>query len=156
MLKYLGVSVRLTDVIGIEYFCNEDNGMKETNKNLNTWMCMGMCFGVAIGTSLGTVFDNIALGTGLGISIGLAVGVAIGSSKDKAVNDQVKEKGYTVKEILPKGDNEYTIVIIDNSGTEKEVIIPSGIMDTELFSVGDVVFMDEDGMIEQVFDKEDE
>lgn len=28
-------------------------------------------------------------------------------------------------------------------------------METELFSVGDVVYLDEDGMIEQVYDKDE-
>ncbi len=34
------------------------------------------------------------------------------------------------------------------------VTVPSGTMETELFTVGDIVFMDEDGDIEQAFDKD--
>ncbi len=129
--------------------------MKKTNKNMNTSIGMGMCFGVAIGTSLGVVFDNITYGTVFGISIGFAIGAIVGSNKDKAVNEQIEEKGYTIKEINPKENNEYSIVIEDKFGNRKDVLTPSGIMDTELFSVGDVVFLDEDGMIEQAFDKEE-
>ena len=79
----------------------------------------------------------------------------IGSKKDQAVNDQVEEKGYTIKEINLKENNGYSIVIEDKFGNKKEVLIPSGIMETELFSVGDVVYLDEDGMIEQVYDKDE-
>ena len=130
--------------------------MKQTGKNVNKGISMGMCFGVAIGTSLGAAFGNISIGVSLGICVGLAVGFAIGSSKDKLINEQVSEKGYTVKEIIPKENNEYIVIIEDKSGETKEVTTPGGIMDTELFTVGDVVFLDEDGMLEQAFDKEDD
>ena len=115
----------------------------------------GSKFGAAIGTSLGVVFDNIAYGVALGISLGVAVGAIIGLKKDQAVNDQVEEKGYTIKEINLKENHGYSIVIEDKFGNKKEVLIPSGIMETELFSVGDVVYLDEDGMIEQVYDKDE-
>lgn len=129
--------------------------MKKTNKNINSSMGMYMCFGVAIGTSLGAVFDNIAYGVALGISLGVAVGAIIGSKKDQAVNEQLENKGYTVKDIQPKENKEYSITIEDKSGETIEVVIPEGIMATELFSVGDVVFLDDDGMIEQAFDEEE-
>lgn len=129
--------------------------MKKTNKNINSSMGMYMCFGVAIGTSLGAVFDNIAYGVALGISLGVAVGAIIGSKKDQAVNEQLENKGYTVKDIQPKESKEYSITIEDKSGETIEVVIPEGIMATELFSVGDVVFLDDDGMIEQAFDEEE-
>ncbi len=130
--------------------------MKKTSKNMNTGIGMGMCFGVAIGSSMGVAFDNIAIGVALGISIGLAIGAALGAQKDKAVNEQVDEKGYTIKAIIPNGDNEYIVTIEDKAGEKKEIIVPDGVMNTELFSIGDVVFLDEDGMIEQAFDEEDE
>ena len=130
--------------------------MKKTDKNMNSSMGMYMCFGVAIGTSLGVAFDNIAYGVALGISLGVAVGAIIGSKKDQAVNEQVEEKGYTITEIKLKESNEYSFVIEDKFGYKKDVLTPSGIMETELFSVGDVVYLDEDGMIEQAYDKEDE
>jgi hypothetical protein len=41
-------------------------------------------------------------------------------------------------------------------GETKEIITPGGIMDIELFSVGDIVYLDEDGMLEQAFDKHNE
>lgn len=125
--------------------------MKRTEKNANEGMSMGMCFGVAIGTSLGVVFDNIAMGVGLGLCIGLLIGFAMGSHKDKLVDEQVSEKGYTVKEIIPRDKKEYSVIIEDKMGETKEVIIPVGIMDTELFSVGDIVYLDEDGMIELIY-----
>ena len=129
--------------------------MKKTNKNMNSGVGFGMCIGAAIGTSLGVAFDNIALGVALGISIGLAVGVTSGANKDKLVNEQLENKGYTVKDIQPKENKEYSITIEDKSGETIDVVIPEGIMATELFSVGDVVFLDDDGMIEQAFDEEE-
>lgn len=130
--------------------------MKKTSKNMNTGIGMGMCFGVAMGSALGAAFDNISMGVALGISIGLAIGAAVGSQKDKAVNEQIEEKGYTIKAIIPDTDKNYIVTIEDKAGEIEEIIVPAGIMSTELFSIGDVVFLDEEGMIEQAFDDEDE
>lgn len=129
--------------------------MKKTNKNMNTSMSMGMCFGVAAGSALGVIFDNIALGVAIGMSIGLAIGTIIGSKKDEIVNKQVEEKGYTIKEITPKDNKEYLVIIEDTSGEIIEILVPEGIMSEESFAMGDIVFLDEDGMIEQAFDSDE-
>lgn len=129
--------------------------MKKTNKNTNMGMALGMCFGVALGSAFGgTLFQgNIAMGTSIGLSLGLLIGLVIGSLKDKVINEQIEEKGYTIKTIdKNEDDKEYRIIIVSNSGEEVIVNIPEGIMETELFSVGDVVFLDEEGYIEQVYE----
>jgi len=121
-------------------------------------MALSMCFGVALGSAFGgTLFQgNIAMGTSIGLSIGLLIGLVIGSLKDKTINEQIEEKGYTIKTIdKNEDDKEYRIIIVSNSGEEVIVNIPEGIMETELFSVGDVVFLDEEGHIEQAFDEEE-
>lgn len=100
--------------------------MKKTNKNMNTSMGMGMCFGVAAGSALGVVFDNIALGVAIGTSIGLAIGTIIGSKKDEIVNKQIEEKGYIIKEITPKDNKEYLVIIEDTSGEIIEIVVPEG------------------------------
>ena len=102
-----------------------------------------------------SLFGNMAIGTSIGPCIGMLIGIAIGSAKDKIVNAQIEEEGYTIKTI-EKDDkcNEYKITIVNNKNEDTVVKIPSGIMETELFTVGDVVFLDEDGHIEQAFDKE--
>ena len=42
----------------------------------------------------------------------MAIGCVLGALKDKEVNKQVEEKGYTVKEIVQKEDSaEYFICI---------------------------------------------
>ena len=41
-------------------------------------------------------------------------------------------------------------------GEENVVIVPRGQMEEENFSKEDVVYLDEEGMIEQAYDKEDE
>ena len=133
--------------------------MKKTNKNANMGMALGMCFGVALGSAFaGTLsHGNIAMGTSIGLSLGLLIGLVIGSLKDKVINEQIEEKGYTIKAI-DKNENgkEYRIIIVSKSGEEVIVNIPVGIMETETFSVGNVVFLDEEGHIEQAFDEEKE
>lgn len=135
--------------------CNEQ--MKKTNKNTNLGMVMGMCFGMCIGTSLGSVLGNTGMGTSLGMCIGLMLGLVIGSQKDKKVNEQLETQNYTVKVIEQNKDyDEYSITIVSSSGKETIVTVPKGQMETELFCVGDIVFLDDDGLIEQAYDKEDE
>lgn len=43
-----------------------------------------------------------------------------------------------------------------NLGEESGVVVPKGQMEEESFSIGDVAFLDDDGMIERVYDKDDE
>lgn len=120
-------------------------------------MALGMCFGVSIGTALGSTFDNMAMGTSLGLCVGMAIGLVLGSQKDKEVNKQVEEEGYTIKDIKktePK--EEYIITIANRLGEESVVIVPKGQMEEENFEIDDVVFLDDDGLIEQAYDKEDE
>lgn len=109
-----------------------------------------MCFGVAFGSAIE------GLGISMGLCIGMLIGLIIGTAKDKVVNAQVEEKGYTIKTIK-KDDisNEYSIILTDNQGKELAVTVSDGTMEIEQFTVGDIVFMDEDGDIEQAFDKED-
>lgn len=129
--------------------------MKKTRKNTNMGMAMGMCVGVSIGISLGIVFKNASLGTSLGLSIGLAVGLAIGSVKDKVVNEQIEKYGYTIRSIDKSGED-YRVVLVSNAGEKRLVEVTAGQIETEDFAIGDVVFLDDDGIIEQAFDKEDE
>ncbi|MBR6526075.1 MAG: hypothetical protein IKT57_08880 [Clostridia bacterium] len=133
-----------------------ETAKKSTNKNTNLGMTMGMCFGMAIGASWGLLFDHMAMGVAMGLCLGMLIGFAFGSRKDKLVNEQMEKEGYTIKEILPKENQEYVIVIEGKSGETKEIATPGGIMETEQFSVGDTVFLDEDGMLEQAFDDEEE
>lgn len=131
--------------------------MKKTSKNTSMNMAMGMCLGVSIGTSIGTVFDNISMGSSMGLIIGMLIGLVIGTVKDEKVNKQVKEKGYTILAIEPNEANEeYIISIVNNAGKENVINVPKGQMEAEDFQIGDVVYLDDDGMIEQAFDKEDE
>lgn len=124
--------------------------MKQTTKNAGTGMALGMCLGVAVGSAI----DR--LGIPLGLCFGMLIGLAIGANKDKIVNKQVAEKGYKIKAIEKnEGSNEYGMTLVDNQGSEQTVSISSGTMETELFKVGDIVFIDEDGNIEQAFDKDE-
>ncbi len=124
--------------------------MKQTTKNAGTGMALGMCLGVAVGSAI----DR--LGIPLGLCFGMLIGLVLGANKDKIVNKQVAEKGYKIKAIEKNEvSNEYGITLVDNQGSEQTVSISSGTMETELFKVGDIVFIDEDGNIEQAFDKDE-
>lgn len=124
--------------------------MKQTTKNAGTGMALGMCFGAAVGSAIGS------LGIPMGICFGMLVGLVIGANKDKIVNKQVAEKEYKIKAIEKNEvSNEYDITLVDNQGSEQTVSISSGTMKTELFKVGDIVFIDEDGDIEQAFNEDE-
>ena len=92
----------------------------------------------------------------MGLCFGMLMGLIIGASKDKIINKQVAEKGYKIKVIEKnEGSNEYGITLVDNQGNEQTVSISAATMETELFKVGDIVFIDEDGDIEQAFDEDE-
>ncbi len=122
--------------------------MKETDKNTGMGMAVGMCLGLAIGSAM----DNIPIG----LCFGLALGLAFGSHKDREVNRQLAEKGYTIKAIEEIADTgEYRVILTDRDGAESTVTVSQEQMEEESFSVGDVVFLNEDGLIEQAFDKDE-
>lgn len=131
--------------------------MKKTHKNRDTGMALGMCFGVSIGTSIGSSLGNVAMGSSMGMLFGMLIGLLLGESKDKEVNKQIEENNYTIKEIKMNEQNgEYIITIVNKLGEESVVIVPKGQMEEENFSKEDVVYLDDEGMIEQAYEKEDE
>lgn len=92
-------------------------------------MSMGMCFGISIGMSLGyLLFGNGPVGMCLGLSIGMLIGMAVGIAKDKRINEQIEEKGYTILEINQKDDiqDEYIVKIVDKDGQESIVVVSKG------------------------------
>lgn len=124
--------------------------MKQTTKNAGTGMAIGMAVGVAMGSAIES------LGIPMGLCFGMLMGLIIGANKDKVVNKQIAEKGYKIKAIEKnEGFNEYGITLVDNQGSEQTVSISAATMETELFKVGDIVFIDEDGDIEQAFDEDE-
>ena len=93
----------------------------------------------------------------MGIGVGMCVGMAIGSVKDAEINDQLQSQAYTIKNILPQeSDDGYIVLIVNKNGDETFINVTVGEMETEEFCVGDFVFLDEDGRIEQALDKDDE
>ena len=93
----------------------------------------------------------------MGLCVGMAIGYVLGSQKDKEVNKQVKEEGYSIKDIKKNEQKEeYIITIANKLGEERVVIVSKGQMEEENFEIDDVVFLDDEGVIEQAYDKEDE
>ena len=105
---------------------------------------------------LGYIFQGF-FNTLLITFISAAIGLVLGSLTDKEVNKQLEESGYTIKDINQNDQNgEYIITIVNKAGEESTVIVPKGQMESENFSKEDVVYLDEDGMLEQAYDKDDE
>ena len=130
--------------------------LKKTSKNTSMGMALGVCFGVSIGTAFGSMIGNTSLGLSMGPGLGLLIGLVLGSLKDEEVNKQLLEKGYTIKTIKSQDEKqEYVITIVNHLGEESDVIVQKEQMEEETFEIGDVVFLDEDGMIEQAYDKEE-
>ena len=93
----------------------------------------------------------------MGMCVGMCIGMAVGAAKDNAVNRQLEEQGYTIKDIQPSSkNNEYSILIINRKGEEKIVTVSKGQMEAENLSVGDIVYLDEDGNLEQAYDDDKE
>lgn len=129
---------------------------KESHKYQTLGMSLGMCFGISIGMSLGyALFDNVPLGMCMGLSIGMLLGMTVGMSKDKAINEQLKEKGYTILDIVPKDTDkkEYEVKLADKNGEICFVTVSQGTMKTQDFKVGDLVYRDAAGNIEQAIEK---
>lgn len=130
--------------------------MKKTNKNTSIQMVFGMCICGSIGTFIGASLGNSAMGSSMGLLVGMVIGFLIGTTEDKKVNNQIKEKGYTIKDIKKNEQNgEFIITIVNRLGEENVVNVPKEQMEEENFSKDDVVYLDEDGMLEQAYDKED-
>ena len=91
----------------------------------------------------------------MGMSLGLILGLILGSRKDKAVNEQLEKDGYTVKDIQTEGET-YKITIVSKSEEERVVSVSKAEQKEENFRIGDLVFRNEDGSIEQAYDADDE
>ncbi len=132
--------------------------MKTTHKNMTFGMSVGMCFGVAMGSALGeSVFGNTGTGLAIGLCAGMCVGMILGAGKDHAVNQQLEEQGYIIKDIQQStGKKEYSVLIVNKRGEERSVIISKGELEAETLSVGDVVYLDEEGSLERAYDDDDE
>lgn len=131
--------------------------MRKTNANMTMGMSLGMCIGAGLGSSLGSmVFQNAGIGVAIGMCMGMSIGMALGTMKDNSVNEQMENQGYSVKEIISDENNrEYKVIIVNKSGEERTVTVGQGDMDVEQFKVGDYVFLNEEGHIEQVYDDND-
>ncbi len=65
------------------------------------------------------------------------------------------EKGYKIIEINQTEDEKYEVKISDKEENVQSILVEKGDMEVEEFKVGDFVYMDEDGDIENVADSED-
>lgn len=131
--------------------------MKKTSRNTTLGMSLGMCFGMSIGSAIGTASGHLSVGISLGMCIGMALGMAIGAQKDKEVNKQVEEEGYTIKSIKEDGEKgDYLITIVNKLGEEIVVKVPKSQMKADNFEMDEVVYLNDTQMIEHVYDKNKE
>ena len=68
--------------------------------------------------------------------------------------EQLAEKGYKITEISKIGKDKYEITVSDKNDHTKKVEIYSGDMEFEQFQIGDLVYIDEDGNMESLMDKD--
>ena len=108
-------------------------------------MALGLVFGMP---TYGVMFDNIGIGMCLGISIGMCLGMGIGSAKDKKINKQLEEFGYTVKAIN-KTEDGYDVILADKNGRESALTVSEKVLSKEGLKVGDTVYVEE-GRMEKV------
>ena len=137
----------------------EENTSKEQErigyKYQNMGMSIGMCFGVSIGLAFGNLlFDHGTTGMCLGLPIGMMLGMAVGAAKDKKVREQLEGKGYKITDINKIAENQYEITVTDKNDNVKKVEIHNGDMEIEQFQIGDFVYIDEDGNMESLMDKD--
>ena len=59
-------------------------------------------------------------------------------------------------EIEKNEENMYIVTIANKLGEECVVSVSKGEMDEEDFKIGDIVFLTDEGVLEQAYDKEDE
>lgn len=121
--------------------------MKKTNKYTSLYMSTGMALGLVFGMAVFS-FNNIAVGMCLGICIGICLGVGIGSTKDKKINKQLEEFGYTVKAIN-KTEDGYDVILADKNGGESALTVSEKVLSKEGLKVGDTVYVEE-GRMEKV------
>lgn len=132
--------------------------MKKTSRYMSMGVSLGLCFGVAIGCAFGqSLFDNMGTGMCFGTGIGMCLGLAIGAAKDKAVNQQLEEQGYSIKTIQPTQDEkDYFVTIVNNKGEEQTITVSKGELEAETLAAGDYVYLDKEGGLEKVhFDDEE-
>lgn len=137
----------------------EENKLKEQEKIGNRYqsmgMSIGMCFGVSIGLAFGNlIFDHGTIGMCFGISIGMLLGMVVGAAKDKKIREQLEEKGYKITAINMIGEGKYEITVTDKDDNSKKIEIHNGDMEVEQFQIGDLVYIDEDGNMESLMDKD--
>ncbi len=121
--------------------------MKKTNKNMGLGMAYGSCIGLIVGALIGS------FGIPLCLLAGMLIGLAIGKRKDDAVNEQVIEKSYKIQTIdLNEKFADYDVTVTDKKGNKKSTSVSAKKMKQEQFKIGDIVFMDDKGNIEQAFD----
>lgn len=135
---------------------NKSNEQEKTgNRYQSMGMSIGMCFGVSIGLAFGNLFsDHGTTGMCLGLPIGMLLGMVVGAAKDKKVREQLEEKGYKITAINRIGEDKYKITVTDKNDNTRELEIHNGDMEAEQFQIGDLVYIDEDGNMESLMDKD--
>ena len=118
---------------------------------------IGMCIGVALGSSLGeSMFGSMGAGMAIGISLGMCIGMAFGAARDRKINEQYEQEGYTAVDIRGGDDGKAYVTVRNAAGEETVIETMAADIDAEEIAAGDAVYIDEEGYIEKVeFDDEE-
>ncbi len=122
---------------------------------MTLWMPIGMCLGSGLGVALGSAAGNVGTGLCLGICFGMSLGMLLGSLIDNKINKQLEEKAYRVKAVEEKEDGDFAVTCSDKNGNDITSPVTASQMKEEAFSVGDYVFLDDDGSITQAFGEDE-
>lgn len=125
-------------------------------------MSIGMCFGMSIGLAMGQLlYENTATGMTTGMCLGMCIGMLLGAQKDKRIN----ENALIVKEIIedefgcegrPEGEKpQVTIIATDKEGKDQTYRMDDALVYERKINVGDRVFLEEDGTLELIEEKEE-
>lgn len=101
---------------------------------------------------------DINTGTGMcmGMCICMCIGIALGYAKDNAINKQLEEQGYTISHIeSADAPKTFAVTIVNYAGEKQTLSVPKGELESDALKIGDVVYLDEEGHLEQVYADED-
>ncbi len=92
----------------------------------------------------------------IGMALGAVLGLLLGWHKDQKFHAQMREQGYCVRKIVRQDDGAYLVVISDRNGWTQTIPVPPKTMTEEGFQPGDAVYLDEDGVLEQIYEKDEQ
>lgn len=131
--------------------------MKKTRRNQETGAGIGLCTGMVLGMIAGeNILGSMGTGMCIGVCLGMCIGTVAGAVKDRKINEQYEQEGYTAVDIRGGDDGKSYVTVRNTAGEETVIETPAADIEAEEITAGDAVYIDEEGHIEKVeFDDEE-